>query len=148
LPSSPTLGRSETVANAAAGRPAIPRRPSLSFAGQVPPLPSIPKSTPLRRPDVADPPKSSILKSRASPYTHKQSPPDAGRSAESTSTSRRQRRVTLSNSPGASSGTQAQDPEVNLKRVPSVPKLPRRLSIPMLRRKQSQSVVQDGENEG
>lgn len=144
LPSLPTLGHSETAVNAVAGRPAIPRCPSLSFAGQAPPLPAIPKSVLPRRPDVADPPKSSILKSRASPYTHKQSIPDAGRSAELTSTSRRQRRVTLSNSPG----TQAQGPEVNLKRVPSVPKLPRRLSIPMLRRKQSQSVVRNGENAG
>jgi hypothetical protein len=161
LPSLPTLGRSEVITSTAVGRPAIPRRPSLSFAGQVPPLPPILKSAPPRRPDVADPPKSSILKSRTT-YTNKQGSLDAGRSAETASTTpRRQRRVTLSNSPGASSRTtQAQDPgseivppdfagpEVNLKRIPSMPKLPRRLSIPILRHKQSQSVTRDGENEG
>ena len=162
LPSLPTLGRSEviTTGSTAAGRPTIPRRPSLSFAGQVPPLPPVIKSAPPRRPDVPDLPKSSILKSRTT-HTNKQNSLDAGRSAETASTPRRQRRVTLSNSPGASSRTtQAQDPgigsfppdfagpEVNLKRIPSMPKLPRRLSIPILRRKQSQSVIQGGENEG
>jgi hypothetical protein len=152
LPSLPTLGRSEDITSAAAGRPAIPRRPTSSFAGQVRPAqPALP-----RRPEVADPPKSSILKSRTSPYASKQSSPDPGRS-ESTSVPARQRRVTLSNSPGASSRNQTQGPSgVNVppdpagpdvKRIPSVPKLPRRLSIPMLRRKQSQSVIQDG-NEG
>ena len=161
LPSLPTLGRSEVITSTAAGRPAISRRPSLSFAGPVPPLPPVLKSAPPRRPDVADPPKSSILKSRTTPHKGKQSSLDAGRSTETAPTPRRQRRVTLSNSPGASSRTtQVQDPgigsfptdpaspEVNLRRIPSVPKLPRRLSIPMLRRKQSQSVIQDGENEG
>lgn len=154
LPSLPTLERNEDIASVAEGRPAIPRRPSFSFVSQVRPAqPALP-----RRPEAADLPKSSILKSRTSPYTSKQSSPDPGRPAESTSVPRRQRRVTLSNSPGASSRNQAQGPSIlnlppnlagpEVKRIPSVPKLPRRLSIPMLRRKQSQSVIEDEGNEG
>lgn len=156
LPSLPTLGRSEVTTRATAGQPAIPRRPSLSFAGQVPLPQLVPKSAPPRRPDVTESPKPSILKSRTSPYTSKQRPPDLSSSAESASIPRHQRRMTLSNSPSASSSTQAQSPGsasvtsdsagTEAKRIPSVPKLPRRLSIPMLRRKQSQSVVQDAEN--
>lgn len=146
LPSLPTLGRNDVVTNAAAGRPAIPRRPSFSFMSQVAePRPVVKSSLP-RRPDVMDPPKLGILKSRT---TCKQGSPDAAIAAESASIPRRQRSVTLSNAPGASTRGQVQVPgdvgvppdpaSFEVKRVPSVPKLPRRLSIPMLRRKQSQS---------
>ncbi|KAH0826054.1 hypothetical protein J3R83DRAFT_7341 [Lanmaoa asiatica] len=158
LPSLPTLERSEVATRTMAGQPAISRRPSLSFTGRAPPPPPAIKSAHPRRPDPADSPKSTILKSRTSPYTSKQSSPDTGHSAELTSIPRHQRRVTLSNSPGASSSTQAQSPSsvsvlpnpagAEVKRIPSVPKLPRRLSIPMLRRKQSQSAIQDVGNEG
>lgn len=159
LPSLPTLGRSEITARTTAGQPVIPRRPSLSFAGQVPPMQPIPKSVPPHRPDITEPPKSSILKSRTRSYASKQSSPDMGHvTAEPAPNPRNQRRLTLSNSPGASSSTQVQSAStvslppdssgVDVKRIPSVPKLPRRLSIPMLRRKQSQFIIQDGENEG
>lgn len=158
LPSLPTFCSSEAATSTAAGQSAIPRRPSLSFAGHVPSPQPIPKSALPRRPDVAGSPKSGILKIRSSPYTSKQSSPNTRRPTEPTSTviPRRQRRVTLSNSPGALP-PRTQAPTVGsvnvppdpagpeAKRIPSVPKMPRRLSIPMLRRKQSQSVIQDGD---
>ncbi|KAG8221633.1 hypothetical protein J3R82DRAFT_1911 [Butyriboletus roseoflavus] len=158
LPSLPTLGRSEVTTRTTAGQPAVPRRPSLSFASQAPSVQPVQSVVP-RRPDITEPPKSSILKSRTRSYASKQSSPDMGQSAEPTPITQRQRRLTLSNSPGASSRTQAQSPGsvlsvppdsagAEVRRIPSVPKLPRRLSIPMLRRKQSQSIIRDGENVG
>ena len=158
LPSLPTLGRTEVMNDVTAGRPAIPRRPSFSFAGEDVPPRSILKTTFPRRPDTAEPAKSSILKSRTGPNTSLQGPLDPGRLAEGAMIARRQRRVTVSNSPPMSSRTPAQgsggvihptDPaSPEMKRMPSMPKLPRRLSIPMLRRKQSQSVIRDEGNEG
>lgn len=152
LPSLPTLDRTKVAASTAAGQSTIIRRPSLSFAGHPLPPQSISKFHLPRRPDVADVTKSGILKSPPSLYASKQSSPSAGRLAESTSIPRRQRRVTLSNSPGAPTAGRVNVPldpvGPEVKHIPSMPRMPRHLSIPMLRRKQSQSAIrQDGENE-
>ena len=157
LPSLPTLGRSEVTT---VGQSALSRRPSLSFAGHVPSPQPIPKSAPPRRPDVTHSPKSGILKPRSGPSASKQSPPNPGHLVEPTLplVPRRERRMTLSNAPGASPKTHAPMPgsvivpphpvSPEVKRMPSVPRMPRRLSIPMLRRKQSQVVIQDVESGG
>ncbi|KAF9218485.1 hypothetical protein BS17DRAFT_791302 [Gyrodon lividus] len=157
LPSSPILGWNGT--DKFAKHPAVPRRPSLSFADH-----ALPKSAvqTVRKPYLmrgADPspPTSGILVKTpgTSPSTSQQGSPNIG-FLDSPSSSRRQRSATvLSNSPGISSSRALsfsippeyvpENPKV--KRASNTPKLPRRLSIPLLRRKQSNAVLQDAVGE-
>ena len=173
LPSLPTLSRSDATASTTELRSGIPRHPSLSFVGNMTSPRPVLKSVPPRRPDVSESPKSGILKTRSSSHTSKHSSPNTGQVAECSPphTSKqssprstqsmppqRQRRVTLSNTehpraqlqmPMPGSVSDVLDPVGRqVKRVPSMPKMPRRLSIPMLRRKQSQYMMQDAEDGG
>ncbi|KIK97901.1 hypothetical protein PAXRUDRAFT_9890 [Paxillus rubicundulus Ve08.2h10] len=134
LPSSPALGCNDV--DKSMRHPAVPRRPSLIFADHASPkstVQSVRKPYLMHGAEISSPPSGILIMAPGtSPSASQQGSPKLLDSPQ------RQRSATALPS---SSEHVSVNPKV--KRAPNTPRLPRRLSIPLLRRKQSNAVLQD-----
>jgi hypothetical protein len=142
LPSSPALRRNDV--DKSVQRPAVPRRPSLSFADQASPkstVQTVRKSHLMHGAEISSPPSGILLKALGtSPSTSQQGSPNIGLLDSPRSPSPG---ISSSQTPSASIPPGHVPVSPKVKRASNTPRLPRRLSIPLLRRKQSIAVLQD-----